>query len=274
MVSFPNCKINIGLNITEKRADGYHNLETVFYPIPFYDVLEIITDIAPQENKKYTFSGSGIVIDSNDENNICTKAYRLINNQIQHLPAIKVHLHKNIPAGAGLGGGSADGAFMLNMLNEKFALNLTEQQLIDLSLQLGSDCPFFIKNKPCYAESRGEIMSDVTLDLSGLYMMLVNPGIHVSTAEAFSFIKPTQPSVNLQQLITLPVQEWKENIFNDFEVPVINRYPEIGAIKNKLYSSGALYASMTGSGSTVYGIFKENPEISFREPYFVKKFLL
>ena len=274
MISFPNCKINIGLNITEKRSDGYHNLETVFYPIPFYDVLEIISDPTPLRDKKYIFSGSGIALDTDEENNICTKAYHLINRDIQELPAIKVHLHKNIPTGAGLGGGSADGAFMLSMLNEKFALNLTEQQLIDLSLQLGSDCPFFIKNTPCYAEGRGEIMTHVALDLSGLYIILVNPGIHISTAESFSLIKPKQPSLHIQHLITQPIEKWKENIINDFEEPIINKYPEIGAIKNKLYNNGALYVSMTGSGSTVYGIFKENKEINFPDTYFVKKNLL
>lgn len=273
MVSFPNCKINIGLNITEKRTDGYHNLETVFFPVPFYDVLEIILSDSSQKNEN-TFTTSGIVIDANVENNICSKAYHLIDKQVQKLPAIKIHLHKNIPAGAGLGGGSANGAFMLKMLNEKFSLNLSEQQLIDLSLQLGSDCPFFIQNKPCYATGRGEIMTDISLDLNGMYLVLVNPGIHVSTAEAFSLIQPKQPHENLQQLIALPIEEWKKNIINDFEKPAIRKYPAIGDIKNKLYNNGALYASMTGSGSTVYGIFRENPEINFPQQYFIKKTLL
>ena len=274
MLSFPNCKINIGLNIVQKRSDGFHDLETIFYPVPFYDVLEIIRDNDAQTGNHYTFTTSGIAINTENENNICIKAYNLVINYIQSLPSLKVHLHKNIPTGAGLGGGSADGAFMLRMLNEKFELGMSTEQLMDLALQLGSDCPFFIKNTSCYAEGRGEKMTPIALDLSGYCIVLVNPGIHISTAKAFSLVQPRKPANNLRQLIQLPVKDWKDAVINDFEKPVMQLYHAIDHVKKSLYTHGALYASMTGSGSTVFGLFSKNVAISFSENYFVKKILL
>ena len=187
MVSFPNCKINLGLNIVNKRNDGYHDFETVFFPIHLKDALEII------EKEKFEFSTSGLPIEGEPEKNLCIKAYQLLKKDFPQLPAVQMHLHKAIPMGAGLGGGSADGAFTLKLLNKKFDLSLSEKQLINYSLQLGSDCPFFILNKPCFATGRGEILEQIDLDLSEYKILIVHPAIHISTAWAFSTIKPLKP---------------------------------------------------------------------------------
>lgn len=268
MVVFPNCKINLGLHITAKRADGYHNIETVFYPIPFHDVLEVIL----AEEKLLLFSTSGEILDADDTNNLCIKAYQLLQRDFSHLPAIKMHLHKAIPAGAGLGGGSADAAFTLQLLNSKYSLGLSKQQLLSYALQLGSDCPFFVYNTPCIATGRGEILEPVAIDLSNYNLLLVNPKIHIPTARAYADCKPTKPSIPLIEIIHQPVETWKDNLRNDFESSVFKQHSEIENIKNKLYEKGAVYASMSGSGSTVYGLYKtEIPAIEFPAHYFLKR---
>ncbi|HEY2726670.1 MAG TPA: 4-(cytidine 5'-diphospho)-2-C-methyl-D-erythritol kinase [Parafilimonas sp.] len=272
MIVFPNCKINLGLYILGKRTDAYHNLETAFYPLPFCDVLEVIQ--SSNSKQQYELFLSGNKIEDEHENNLCIKAYHLLKKDFPQLPSIKIYLHKVIPSGAGLGGGSADGAFMLMLLNDKFHLQLSQQQLLNYALLLGSDCPFFIINKPCFAQQRGEILEPVQVSLSAYKLMLINPGIHVNTAWAFTQIQFSNPN-NIKAVITKPVEEWKNNLTNDFELPVFTKYPEIKNIKDHLYSLGALYASMSGSGSTVFGIFEKNSIINqknFPSHYFVKEF--
>ena len=325
MVVFPNCKINLGLNILRKRKDGYHDLETVFYPIPLNDALEVvreqltadrlpltddlsegiiantqstlhnerstvnrspITDdlnegiIANTQStlhdQRSTVNGvrltvSGLDINGDANNNLCVKAYHLLKKDFPSLPAIQMHLHKVIPMGAGLGGGSADGAFALKLLNDTFHLNLSSEQLIAYALQLGSDCPFFILNKPCFATGRGEVMETIQLDLSAYQFVIVNPKIHIGTGWAFGNITPNIPEKSIKDIIHQPIDTWKDSLINDFEQPAINHYPEIGNIKTELYNLGAIYSSMTGSGSTVFGIFEKGKEIklSFPKHYFV-----
>lgn len=270
VIVFPNCKINLGLHIIQKRTDGFHDLETVFYPLPFTDALEMIQQ--PSGSQQVEFSASGLSLDIDADSNICLKAYRLLKEQFQDLPPIKMHLHKVIPSGAGLGGGSADGAFSLVLLNKKFNLGLREDQLIEYALQLGSDCPFFIRNLPCFATGRGEKMETISLDLGGYSIVLVNPGIHVNTAWAFTRVTPASNRTSLKGIIQMPVENWKDVLINDFEKPVFEKHPEIGIIKNKLYDAGALYASMSGSGSTVYGVFRKNvnPDLGMLSGYFIK----
>lgn len=269
MISFPNCKINLGLNILRKRNDGFHDLETVFYPLPLKDAIEVIKGDASQ-NEEISFTSSGMAISGDIKDNLCAKAFYLLKKDFPQLPKIKMHLHKNIPMGAGLGGGSADGAFVLKLINEKFQLNLSVDKLIEYALQLGSDCPFFILNQPCFAESRGELMHPLDIDLSPYHFVIVNPGIHIGTGWAFSHIKPTVPSKSIREIIHQPIETWRNDLVNDFEKPVLIHYPEIGEIKKQLYQSGALYVSMTGSGSSVFAIFPENltPSFSFPASYF------
>lgn len=255
MLVFPNCKINIGLNIVGKRSDGYHNLETIFYPITkLYDGLEVLAQKTTSD-QAVNLQLSGLPVSGTSESNLCVKAYQLLKKDFPELPAIDVCLHKAIPMGAGLGGGSADGAFMLKLLNEQFHLKLLQSQLLDYALQLGSDCPFFIINKPCFAEGRGEMLQEVALNLAAYSIVLIYPDVHVSTAAAFSGVKPAPKSDDLQELVLQPIETWKEIIVNDFETSVFAIHPILAQIKNKLYQQGAVYASMSGSGSTVYGIF-------------------
>ncbi len=270
MVSFPNCKLNLGLNIIGKRDDGFHNIETVFLPLPIQDALEIIAagNINPVE-----FSHSGLPIAGDEKDNLCIKAYLVLKRDFPQLPPVKLHLHKAIPIGAGLGGGSADGAFTLLLLNKKFSLGLSEQQLISYALQLGSDCPFFIINKPCFAEHRGEKLTPVALNLSGCTIVLVNPGMHVNTGWAFSQIKPGVPAISIKDIMQQPPDTWKNTLVNDFEEAVTSHHPELRLIKELLYKMGAFYASMSGSGSSFYGLFKAPHRINgsiFPESYFVK----
>jgi 4-diphosphocytidyl-2-C-methyl-D-erythritol kinase len=270
MLVFPNAKINIGLYITDKRQDGYHNLQTLFYPVDFKDMLEIIDH--PDGKEDIILSQSGLAINGSSEQNLCIKAYRMLKTKFPDLPPIKLYLHKQIPMGAGLGGGSSDGAFMLQMLNNKFKLGIKQDLLLDYALQLGSDAPFFIYNKPCIASGRGEQLQPISLDLSPYTILIVNPGIHVSTAQAFSWIHPQQPKLNLSAIATIPVSDWKLYFKNDFEAPVSAQYPEIAYLKSLLYEKGAIYASMSGSGSTVYGLFEKNMHMDFNFPdhYFYK----
>lgn len=258
MIVFPNCKINLGLHILSKRQDGFHNLETVFYPVALKDALEVL----PSLGSAIEFTGSGLTVDGNETDNICIKAYHLLKRDFPQLPFIKMHLHKAIPMGAGLGGGSADGAFTLQLLNKKYSLGLSLQQLIDYALQLGSDCPFFIINKPCYATGRGELLEGIDIQLAGYKIVIVNPGIHVNTGWAFSQITPAEPPKNIKAIITQPIATWKAELINDFENPVFEKYPAIKKIKEELYSKGAVYAAMSGSGSTVYGIFEKGISLS------------
>jgi 4-diphosphocytidyl-2-C-methyl-D-erythritol kinase len=291
MIVFPNCKINLGLHILNKREDGYHNLETVFYPVQLRDALEVVrrddgrltTDdsktlsevegslrvIERSRDNDIQFSSTGLPIAGDEANNLCIKAYHLLKKDFPTLPPVQMHLHKAIPMGAGLGGGSSDGAFALKLLNDKFQLGLSTQQLIDYALQLGSDCPFFIINKPCYATSRGEILETVALDLSDYHFAIVNPGIHVNTGWAFANLsgRSKRPDSELKAIIQQPIETWKDQLINDFEEPVSKAHPEIATIKQQLYDAGAVYASMTGSGSTVFGIFKEEPLLKFDEKY-------
>ncbi len=268
MILFPNCKINLGLYITHKRADGFHNLQTIFYPVLLQDALEIVE--SSDEEQPASITITGLPIDTTSDN-ICTKAYQLLKKDFD-LPPIKIHLHKTIPIGAGLGGGSADAAFTLLLLNKKFNLQIPENSLLDYALQLGSDCPFFIKNKPCLATGRGEKMKEIKLDLSSYKMVLVNPGIHINTGWAFSQIEPKENRISLMEIINQPVPHWKDQLRNDFENAIFFHHPSIAAIKNDLYNTGAAYASMTGTGSTVFALFQKenNPVFNFPDNYFVR----
>jgi 4-diphosphocytidyl-2-C-methyl-D-erythritol kinase len=273
VVLFPNCKINLGLNIVGKRVDGYHDLETIFYPIQIKDAIEIIEEKNPQRSvPEAQISISGLAIDGDIENNLCAKAYNLLKKDFPQLPSAKIHLYKAIPIGAGLGGGSADAAFALKLINKKFDLGLSEKQLMSYALQLGSDCPFFILNEPSFATGRGEILERITLDLSNYKIVFVHSRIHISTAWAFVNIDPCRPSIQIKEVIKEPIQMWKQELKNDFENPVFSKYPEIKKIKDTLYNAGAIYASMSGSGSAVYGILEKEKHINLPFPadYFVK----
>ncbi len=266
MVLFPNCKINLGLNITRKREDGYHDLETVFYPVQWQDALEGIKSEVGTEELGVIFSNSGLAIDGDAKNNLCVKAYQLLKKDFTGLASVQLHLHKIIPMGAGLGGGSADGAFTLQLLNQICQLGLSQTQLLQYALQLGSDCPFFILNKPCLATGRGEKMEEIPLDLSTYRFVIVHPPVHVSTAKAFAGITPKITKQPIREIIRQPVNTWKGQLVNDFEAGVSKQYPEIGQIRDALYNKGALYASMTGSGSAVYGIFEKKEPIALSFP--------
>jgi len=256
MIFFPNAKINIGLNIIKKRSDGYHEIESLFYPIPLKDSLEWIENKsiglkAYEKNKNEVqrlkeIEGSG---------NLVLKAYELLRNDFT-LPDLEFFLIKNIPMGAGLGGGSSDGAFTLVKLNQYFALGLSTNQLEKYAEKLGSDCAFFIENKPALASGRGEILQAHGLDLKGYYLILVKPPFSISTAEAYSGVIPKEPKFSLQTSLEKPIQEWKMEVFNDFENSLYPKFPELEKIKGELYDQGALYASLSGSGSTLYGIFE------------------
>lgn len=266
MICFPNAKINLGLNIVSKRSDGYHNLETVFYPLMIKDALEII------ENKsldKDVLIQSGIQVDGSADDNLVMKALRLMRTRYD-FPHVDVHLLKNIPFGAGLGGGSADASFMLKLLNTTFNLGASDEELAGLAVQLGADCPFFIYNCPMFASGIGEVFENIDLSLAGYCWMLIKPDVYVSTKDAFSLVKPVQPTLSLQEIIKRPIQEWKDIMHNDFEASVFAKFPEIGVIKEQLYEQGAIYASMSGSGSSVFGIFKEEcPNLQVFDDYIV-----
>lgn len=268
MVVFPNCKINLGLHITRKRPDGYHELETVFYPVQLKDALEIVhatTTQTTNETNGIRFTATGLSIPGNSDSNLCIKAYQLLKKDFPELPPVQMHLHKVIPMGAGLGGGSSDGAFALKLLNEKFQLKLNTDQLIQYAAQLGSDCPFFILNQPCYGTGRGEILTPIELDLSGHRFVLVHPGIHVSTKWAFEQLTPAKAPRPITDILQEPLAQWKDALVNDFEAPILKAYPEIAAIKQALYDDGAAYASMSGSGSTVFGIYTADQTIGIQK---------
>jgi len=250
MIAFANAKINIGLQVLGRRDDGYHDLETVFYPLKLYDVLEVV------EAGELRLIPSGLTIPGDSSENLCLKAYRLLAAECG-LPPVHIYLHKSIPIGAGLGGGSADAAFLLRLLNDQFALGYGEADLTVLARQLGADCAFFIRNRPAYATGIGDRLTGIDLDLSFYHLVLIKPRIHVSTAEAYAMVKPQSLSRSLLSAIAAPVETWRQTIFNDFESGIFLKYPEIKAVKTLLYEHGALYAAMSGSGSAVYGLFAE-----------------
>ncbi|WP_423129281.1 4-(cytidine 5'-diphospho)-2-C-methyl-D-erythritol kinase [Gaoshiqia sp. Z1-71] len=249
MITYPIAKINIGLQITEKRPDGFHNLETIFYPVQMQDALEVV----PADDFKLEMSG--LELQGDPMENLVVKAYNLLKTDYP-IPAVHIHLHKNIPTGAGLGGGSSDAASMLVLLNKLFNLEIPDEKLMNYALQLGSDCPFFIHGKPVYATGRGEIMNDIRIMLREYYLIIVKPPIHISTAEAYQNIVPQRPRLSLKGLIGFSVNKWKGNILNQFERYVFQLHPEVGQIKQKLYDQGAAFALMSGSGSAVYGLFR------------------
>jgi 4-diphosphocytidyl-2-C-methyl-D-erythritol kinase len=252
MIHFPNCKINLGLSILAKRADGYHELETVFYPIALTDALEILPAAS------LSLTQTGISVPGDPAQNLCLKAFHLLKKDFPELAPVQMHLHKNIPMGAGLGGGSSDGTAALILLNNQFSLGLNEIQLIDYASQLGSDCPFFVYNKACHATGRGEILTPINLDLSDYQFVLVHPGIHISTAMAFQQLTPHSKSESIASIIQKPIDAWKNYLVNDFEAPVFTAEPTLLNIKEQLYQLGAIYASMSGSGSSLFGIFPKH----------------
>lgn len=254
MITYPNAKINIGLNITERRPDGYHNIESVFYPINLQDAVEIKTIEGEEPQGGYKLKVSGTILDGTPDDNLVVKAYKLLRKDF-NFPAQKIHLYKHIPVGAGLGGGSSDAAAIIKMLNEKFALGLTSEQMQNYAVQIGADCPFFINNTPVFATGIGNIFTPIEFSLHGKTIILVKPDIFVSTRDAYALVKPSPAAIPLTEAIKQPISEWKQIITNDFEKSVFAKYPEIAAIKDKLYDMGAIYASMSGSGSAVYGIF-------------------
>jgi 4-diphosphocytidyl-2-C-methyl-D-erythritol kinase len=255
MIIFPNAKINIGLNITERRADGYHNLETVFYPIKINDVLEVI------EANELSFGSSGLPIPGRVEDNLCIKAWHLLNND-HAIPPVKIHLHKHIPIGAGLGGGSSDAAFFIRLMNKIFSLGMGAGQMQDYARTLGADCAFFIQSQPVFAHEKGDRFKPVDLDLSAYKIVLVMPPAHVSTSGAYRGVKPVAPKISLLELMNGPVAEWKKYVRNDFEESIFKNHAVIRGVKAALYDAGAIYASMSGSGASVFGIFNELPDLS------------
>jgi len=258
MVIFPNAKINIGLNVTERRADGYHNLETIFYPVKINDVLEII----PAD--ELSFESSGLEIPGRLEDNLCIKAYHLMKKD-HDLPPVKIHLHKNIPIGAGLGGGSSDAAFFIKLVDQQFNLKLSIDQMQGYARKLGADCAFFIESKPVFAFELGDEFETIRLDLSKYKIVLVMPPAHVSTAEAYRGVKPAPVKTTLYELIDLPIAQWKKHIKNDFEESVFKNHIMIRGVKAALYEAGALFASMSGSGASVFGIFETLPDLKHLE---------
>ncbi len=265
MLVFPNCKINLGLHVTEKRPDGFHNIETVFYAIGWHDALEVLENTGSAD--PFLFSQSGLAIEGPSENNLIYKAWRLMREQ-KNCPQVRVHLHKHIPMGAGLGGGSADAAFFINTFNDTFNLGFSYEERLSLAAQLGSDCAFFIGNAPVLARGRGNEFSPIRVDLSAYYILVVYPGIHSNTREAYQGLTPKQPAGDLKAIIEKePVLHWKQLLVNDFETSIFKKHPAVQALKQDLYDAGALYASMSGSGSAVFGIFKNEPQITLSTNY-------
>ena len=258
MLTRPIAKINLGLNVVERRPDGYHNLETVFYPVPVCDALEVFEmDTLFPSPVDCDLKVTNIVIEGDEQRNLVVRAYNLLKQDFPTLPRIHAHLYKGIPTQAGMGGGSSDCGFMITLLNRMFGLGLSDEQMIQYASRLGADCAFFILNRPCYAEGIGERLQPIALDLSGWYLAVVRPAIPVSTKEAFSLITPQHPEKNCLDIVMQPVETWRDELTNDFEKSVFTLYPEIGAIKQRLYDMGATYAAMSGSGSSLFGLFRE-----------------
>jgi len=250
MIAFPYCKINIGLRVTARRSDGFHDIDTLFYPLPLRDMLEIVP------GPETTIHLTGIPVPGSPEGNLCLKAYSLLQKDFPRLPPVSIHLHKTIPVGAGLGGGSSDAAFMLRLLNEKYRLELSTARLSTYASALGSDCAFFLRDKPCYATGRGDELSVSPVDLGNFRIVLVCPDLQVNTAWAYGLVVPGIPPVPLKRMLERPVNTWRDDVKNDFEDPVFAAYPRLAKIKESLYDRGAIYASMSGSGSSVFGLFR------------------
>jgi 4-diphosphocytidyl-2-C-methyl-D-erythritol kinase len=261
MINFPIAKINLGLNVVEKRPDGYHNLQTVFYPVPLKDALEVqVMDEAFPSEYDCDLKVTNITIEGDEQRNLVVRAYQLLKQDFPTLPRIHTHLWKGIPTQAGMGGGSSDCAYMLLLLNQQFHLGLTDEQLMQYAAKLGADCAFFILSRPCYAEGIGEKLQPIDLSLSGYYISVVRPDIPVPTKEAFSRIHPHYPAKNCRETIMQPIETWRDTLINDFEESVFALHPEIGDIKQRLYDMGATYAAMSGSGSALFGLFKKQPD--------------
>ena len=277
MICFPNCKINLGLNIVNRRADGYHDLETVFYPVTgLHDALEITVTNGPVE-RGYTFQQYGNTLDCDADKNLVIKAYQLLKESYPDLCSVDIHLLKHIPSGAGLGGGSADAAFMLKLLDQLFELHLSTAQLEQLAVQLGADCAFFIQNQPTFATGIGDVFSPISLSLKDYQIIIIKPNVFVSTKEAFAHIHPQRPTVSIVDVLQAPISEWRKNLVNDFEASIFPQHTQIEAIKQLLYDNGAEYASMSGSGSSVFGLFKPNtelPNLTLSTDYFYYKGVL
>ena len=280
MLVFPNIKINLGLFITGKRLDGLHNIESIFYPVQWHESLEIIergespsdfSQIQSQvEMGKVRFTSYGIPIPGNVDSNLCIKVYQLL-EEWYNMPAMDIHLLKTLPIGAGLGGGSADAAFTLKALKDYFQLRISDAEAKDLLAKVGSDCPFFWENKPMFVFGRGERMRPIDVDLSDYYILIVNPNIHISTKEAYAGVNPSPPAIDLEMIPSIDVDGWKDVLVNDFEASIFPNYPIIRDVKEELYNRGALYASMTGSGSTLFGIFKDLPDEEPFQEYMTSK---
>ncbi len=260
MIDFPNAKINLGLRIVSKRSDGYHNLETLFYPVNIKEALEVL----PAD--EMSFETSGLAIPGFANENLCLKAYDLLKQDFD-LPKLRILLHKNIPIGAGLGGGSADAAFFIKILNKQFKLNLSVTEMENYARQLGADCAFFIENKPVLAFGKGDEFKPINLDLSKYYIVLAMPDVHVSTSEAYRGVKLAKPEVSLEELIQLPIQQWQGKIINDFEAHIFKAYPQIRKVKELFIEAGALFSLMSGSGASVFGIFEQKPMLNELQKY-------
>ncbi|WP_353722400.1 4-(cytidine 5'-diphospho)-2-C-methyl-D-erythritol kinase [Dyadobacter sp. 676] len=261
MVVFPNAKINIGLNIVEKRPDGFHNIESCFYPVGWSDALEITLAEA------FSFQSDGIVIPGSAADNLCTKAYQMLAGDY-NLPPVKIHLLKTVPIGAGLGGGSADAAFTIKALNQLFSLDISIEEQENYARRIGSDCAFFIRNRPVYCFEKGDKFDVIDIDISGKWIALINPGIHISTVEAYSGVVAKRSTEDLRNILRKPIQEWKDRVTNDFEATLFKKYPLLKEIKEKLYDLGAEYAAMSGSGSTLFGIFRKEQNVKLHFPEF------
>lgn len=261
MITFPVAKINLGLNVVEKRPDGYHNLQTVFYPVPIMDALEIVpmSDGFPSD-VDCDLKVTNITIGGDEQRNLVVRAYQLLKADFPDMPRVHAHLWKGIPTQAGMGGGSSDCGYMIRLLNETFELGLTSEQMQQYAARLGADCAFFIESRASYAEGIGELLQPIDLDLSGWHIGVVRPDIPVPTKEAFSRIHPHYPALNCRDVVKQPVETWRDRLTNDFEESVFVLHPEIGAVKEQLYKMGATYAAMSGSGSALFGLFKDEPD--------------
>ncbi len=269
MIVYPNAKINIGLNVVARRPDGYHDLETVFYPIDLQDALEVhgINEEEPMTGDGFQLKVGGTVLGGVPNDNLVVRAFQLLRREFpEKVKPVSIYLFKHVPTGAGLGGGSSDAAFMLKLLNERFDLGLTTEELEERAARIGADCAFFIQDRPVFAEGIGNVFSDIQLSLTGKSLVLVKPDVFVSTADAYRSVVPQRPEKSLKELLAQPIETWKDTVVNDFEASVFPKYPEIAAIKDLLYDLGAVYASMSGSGAAVYGIFDqpvENVDVAF-----------
>ena len=262
MITFPLAKINLGLNVVERRPDGYHNLQTVFMPVPLTDALEVHEmDAAFPSEVDCDLKVTNIAVEGDEQRNLVVRAYNMLKSEFPDMPRVHAHLRKDIPTQAGMGGGSSDCAAMLLLLNRMFSLGLTQQQLIDRAARLGADCPIFILNRPAYAEGIGEKLTPIELSLQDYYLAIVRPNIPVPTKEAFSRITPHMPAKNCLDIVRQPIDTWRHELVNDFEESVFALHPEIGAVKQRLYDLGAVYAAMSGSGSALFGIFKKEPAL-------------